>query len=192
MRELILASTSPYRRRLLERLQIPFVCAAPDADESAIVGEPPDARALRLAEEKAAAVAADYPRALILGGDQTISGGGRIFDKPGNAKKAAAQLRAMSGKSVQFFTAVVLLDAQTNKMQSRLVSHRAKARTLSDEEIARYVKKEPAFNCAGGAQIEGLGISLLSSMEGGDPAAIVGLPLIVVAEMLREQGMQIP
>ncbi|MGI9307045.1 MAG: Maf family protein [Gammaproteobacteria bacterium] len=190
--QIILASVSPHRRRLLARLRIDFKCVAPRVDETEIPGEPPAARALRLAEEKARAPAAQYPGALILGGDQTISGGGRLFDKPGNAKNAAAQLREMRGKELHFFTAAALYNAKTGALESRLVSHRAVFRNLADREIARYIKAEPSFNCAGGAQIEGLGVSLLESMEGGDPAAVVGMSLIDAAAMLRAQGVKIP
>ena len=189
--DIILASTSPHRRRLLARLQIDFRQTAPNTDESPVSGEHPAARALRLAEEKARAPAAQYPQALIIGGDQTISANGRIFDKPGNAENAIAQLRAMRGMRLHFFTAAAVFDGK--KMQSRLSSHRAVFRAgLSDEEIARYVKKEPSFNCAGGAQIEGLGVSLLDSMDGGDPAAVIGMSLIDVAAMLRAHGAAIP
>lgn len=190
MTEIILASISPHRRRLLERLQIPFVCVAPKVCESEIDGEPPDARARRLAEEKAAAVAAAHPKSIVIGGDQTLCGSGQIFDKPGNAAATAAQLRAMSEQCVQFFTAVAV--SHNGKIQSRLTSHRAKFRQLSDAEIARYIVAEPAFNCAGGAQIEGLGISLLATMEGGDPAAVVGMSLIELSDMLRTCGVMIP
>ena len=184
--KIVLASTSPHRRRLLSRLGIPFNCASPGVCESEIKGEPPDARALRLAEEKAASVKGD----IVIGGDQTLCGGGRIFDKPGNAQTAARQLREMSGKHVQFFTAVAVYS--DGKMQSRLTSHKARFRQLSTDEIRRYIQKEPSFNCAGGAQIEGLGVSLLASISGGDPAAVVGMSLIHVAEMLRAVGVKIP
>ncbi len=190
---IILASVSPHRRRLLARLQIDFACAAPDVGENEIPGEHAAARALRLAEEKSRAVAKKYPRALIIGGDQTISGGGRIFDKPGNAKNAAAQLRAMRGMSLHFFTAAAVFNSAKNKMQSRLSSHRAIFRNnLTAAEIARYIQKEPSFNCAGGAQIEGLGVSLLESIDGGDPAAVVGISLVDICEMLRNCGAKIP
>lgn len=190
--EIVLASTSPYRRQLLSRLQIPFVCTAPQVTETPLSGEPPAARTLRLAEEKARAVAGEHPQALIIGGDQTVYGGGQIFHKPGNAGNAVAQLRAMRGQDLCFVTAVAVLDSRYNRMQSRLLSHRARFRQLTDDEITRYVEKEPAFNCAGGAQVEGLGISLLDSMEGGDPTAIIGLPLITLTTMLRGAGMAIP
>ena len=190
--EIVLASTSPHRRKLLARLLDDFQIASPQTDETEVIGESPDARALRLAEEKARDRAADYPRALIIGGDQTVSGDGRIFDKPGNAENAARQLRQMSGKCVQLFTAVAVFDARKNTMQSRLISHRAQLRRLSDDEIRRYIEKENALNCAGGVQIEGLGIALLESVSGGDPSAVVGMPLAALAAMLRAGGVQIP
>ena len=192
MRLLILASTSPYRRQLLSRLQLPFTCAPPPVAEDEILGELPEARALRLAEAKARVLAGVYPQALIIGGDQTISSAGVIFDKPGNKENAIAQLRAMRGRDLHFFTAVAVLDARDDKLQSALVSHRAHFRAATDDEILRYVDKESAFNCAGGAQIEGLGVSLLARLEGGDPTAIVGLPLIATAAMLRAAGLSIP
>lgn len=189
--KIVLASTSPHRKRLLSRLHIKFDTAAPGVDESEIPGEHAAARALRLAEEKARAAAT--PRALIIGGDQTICGDGKIFDKPGNAENAAAQLRAMRGLRLHFFTAAAVFDSAAKTMHSRLSSHRAVFRNnLSDAEISRYVEKEPSFNCAGGAQIEGLGVSLLESMDGGDPAAVVGISLIDVCEMLRRCGAAIP
>lgn len=190
--DIILASVSPYRRKLLARILPKFRRISPRVDESEIVGEPPDARALRLAEEKARAPAAKYPRAILIGGDQTLCGGGRIFDKPGNAKAAEKQLRDMRGNYVQFFTAVAVWHGRAEKMRSRLVSHRARFRDLSDAEIRRYVRKEPAFSCAGGMQIERLGVSLLDFMEGGDPSAVVGMPLLELSSLLRDCGLQIP
>ena len=191
MLSIILASTSPYRRQLLARLHINFKCASPGVCEDIIIGEPPDARALRLAEEKSRALAA-HSDAIFIGGDQTICGDGQIFDKPGDAKTCAAQLRAMSGKNLHLFTAVAVFNAAQKTMQSQLIAHRAQFRNLSDAEIERYIKKETAFNCAGGAQIEGLGIALLDSIAGDDPTAIAGLPLITVAKLLRAAGADIP
>ena len=190
--EVVLASVSPHRRKLLTRLQLDFCCIAPHTDEAEVPGEPADARALRLAEEKARAPVAARPDAIFIGGDQTICGNGRIFDKPGNASTAARQLREMSGKRVQFFTAVAVFDARAQTMRSRLASHRATFRRLSDDEIRRYTTKEPAFNCAGGAQIEGLGVSLLDSISGGDSSAIIGMPLLELSFLLRDCGLQIP
>ena len=195
MRPLILASTSPYRRQLLQRLQVEFLTASPDCDETPLPAEPPDARALRLAEEKALAVAADYPAALIIGGDQTIASGERLFDKPGSRDNAIRQLLSMRGSALSFYTAVTLAvtaeDAEP-VVTSRLVTHHAHFRNVSEDEIIRYVDKENALNCAGGAQIEGLGIALLEDIQGGDPTALIGLPLITAADLLRQQGLLIP
>ena len=192
MRLVVLASTSPYRRQLLSRLLESFAAEAPVADEAEIAGEPPDARALRLGEEKALSLRGRFPDALIVGGDQTISSGGEIFDKPGTAARAELQLRRMRGRELFFHTAATVAEASTGKIESRLVAHRARLRDASDAEIARYVSREPALNCAGGAQIEGLGISLMADIRGGDPTALIGLPLIAVSQMLRRFGAQIP
>ena len=187
---LILASTSPHRKRLLQRLRVEFACAAPDCDETPIDGEPFPARALRLAEEKAKSVESEHPGALIIGGDQTIAGVGGIYDKPGNRARAVAQLKKMRGMDFIFHTAVCARFGGKN--ESVLITHRASMRLLTDEEIERYVKKEPSFNCAGGAQLEGLGVSLMESIEGGDPTALTGMPLITVARMLRARGFDAP
>ena len=192
MLPLVLASTSPYRRQLLARLQVEFTVAAPAVDETPVVGEPPDARALRLAEEKALALAADYPVALILGGDQTIAAGDCLFDKPGTAANAIAQLRRMRGRQLTFYTAVALANPGANTLDSRLITHRARFRDASEEELHRYVEKENATDCAGGAQIEGLGITLLDDVSGGDPTALIGMPLIAVAQLLRGSGVLLP
>ena len=192
MKKLVLASTSPYRKMLLERLQTPFIAAAPVADETPIVGEPADARALRLAEEKARSLAGKHGKALILGGDQTIADGDKIFDKPGTRARARAQLGAMRGRRLRFYTAVALYDAQAGACESRLVAHTAVFRKCAAAEVGRYLQKENALACAGGAQIEGLGIAFMESLEGGDPTALIGMPLMVVAELLRARGAKIP
>lgn len=192
MPALVLASTSPYRRQLLARLQVAFDVAAPEVDEAHLAGEPPDARALRLAEEKAQAAAADHPAALLLGGDQTIAAGADIFDKPHTAQNAAAQLCRMSGRPLTLYTAVALFDSAAGALASRLVTHRARCRCFSADEARRYVEKEDAANCAGGVQIEGLGIALMQDIQGGDPTALMGMPLIVVAELLRAHGVAVP
>ena len=201
--QVILASTSPYRRQLLARILPSFQTASPETDESEIPGEPPDARALRLAEEKALSVANQFPGALIIGGDQTISSDGEIFDKPGTPDRAEKQLRRMRGRPLHFHTAVAVCRAGIEsvktesepvacEMQSRLVMHRARLRAATDAEIARYVKREPALNCAGGAQIEGLGIAMMSEIRGADPTALIGVPLIPLSHLLRLAGVPIP
>lgn len=192
MSRLVLASTSPYRRELLGRLQIPFETVAPDADESALPGELPAATAERLAEVKARAVAARYPNTLIIGSDQVAHMGEKRFGKPGSRENAIAQLRAMSGKSVVFHTGLCLLNTASDRVHLRGIPTEVRFRELSDDEILRYLDKENALNCAGSARSEGLGISLLEYMRGDDPNALVGLPLIALCDMLRAEGVALP
>lgn len=189
---LVLASTSPFRRELLGRLQIPFETAAPDLDESPLPGEAPAATAERLSVEKARAVGGRYPGALIIGSDQVAYLGTQRFGKPGTRENAIAQLRSMSGKTVVFHTGLCLLNAATGRIHLRAVPTEVRFRELSDAEIFRYLDKENALNCAGSARSEGLGISLLESMRGDDPNALVGLPLIALCDMLRAEGVELP
>lgn len=192
--KLVLASTSPYRRELLGRLQIPFEAVAPGTDETALADESPVATAERLAEAKARAVAGRFPDALIIGSDQVayVAGGSQRFGKPGTAENAIAQLRTMSGKTVVFHTGLCLLNAATGRSHIRGIPTEVRFRELSDAEIRRYVDKEDALNCAGSARSEGLGIALLEYLRGDDPNALVGLPLIALAEMLRAEGVELP
>lgn len=189
--KLILASTSPYRRELLARLGLPFEVANPQTDESALANETPEALALRLSEAKARAVAASYPDALIIGSDQVATVGGQVYGKPGTHERAVEQLRALSGKTVNFFTGLCLFNAQTGKSDVRGIPTLVTFRELSDAEIDNYLRREPAYNCAGSAKSEGLGIALLQSMKGDDPNALIGLPLIALCDMLRQQGMAV-
>jgi septum formation protein len=191
-RLVVLASTSPFRRELLARLQIPFETAAPEADESALPGEGPATTALRLAEAKAHAVAQRYPDALIIGSDQVAANGNERFGKPGSRENAIAQLRLMRGKEVVFHTGLCLLNSATSRVQLSCVDTHVGFRDLSDTEIESYLDKEDALNCAGSAKSEGLGISLLSYMRGDDPNALVGLPLIALCGMLRAEGLHLP
>ena len=191
-RLVVLASTSPYRRELLARLQIPFETAAPETDESALPGEAPASTALRLAEAKARAVAGRYPDALIIGSDQVAAHGNERFGKPGRRENAIAQLHLMRGKEVVFHTGLCLLDSASNRVQLSCVDTHVGFRDLSDAEIASYLDKEDALNCAGSAKSEGLGISLLSYLRGDDPNALVGLPLIALCGMLRAEGLHLP
>ncbi|MGE5472548.1 MAG: Maf family protein [Bacteroidota bacterium] len=188
---LILASTSPYRRELLARLGLPFQVANPQTDESPIAGESPENMALRLAEAKARAVAADFPDALIIGSDQVATVDGQIYGKPGDHQRAVDQLRALSGKTVNFFTGLCLYNARTGQAEVRGVPTLVGFRQLSDSEIENYLRREPAYNCAGSAKSEGLGIALLTSMQGDDPNALVGLPLIALCDLLRKQGVAV-
>jgi len=189
--KLILASTSPYRRELLNRLGLPFEVANPQTDETALPGETPEALALRLSEAKAKAVAAAHPEALIIGSDQVATVDGQIYGKPGTHERAIEQLRTLSGKTVNFFTGLCLYNAITGRSDVRGIPTLVTFRELSDTEIENYLRREPAYNCAGSAKSEGLGIALLHSMKGDDPNALVGLPLIALCDMLRRQGVAV-
>ena len=194
-RPLILASTSQYRKELLARLRLPFETRAPQVDESPMAGEAPGALALRLAAAKARAIARHYasspPGALVIGSDQVAHCEGQIMDKPGNYERAVAQLRAMRGKTTIFDTALCLIDAQSGREQLKLVPTRVRLRDLDDAEIDAYLRAEQPYDCAGSAKSEGLGIALMESMEGEDPNALVGLPLIALTGMLRAEGVRI-
>jgi septum formation protein len=192
MPHLILASTSPYRRELLSRLQIPFETVSPDVDEAPLTGESPAETAERLAEAKARAVVARFPDGLIIGSDQVAHMGEKRFGKPGTRANAVAQLRAMSGHSVVFHTGLCLLNAATGRVHLRGIPTEVRFRELSDAEIGRYLDREDSLNCAGSARSEGLGIALLEYMRGDDPNALVGLPLIALSDMLRAEGLALP
>ena len=189
--KLILASTSPYRRELLNRLGLAFDVANPQTDETPLPGETPLSLLLRLSEAKARAVASLYPDALIIGSDQVATVDGKIYGKPGNHQNAVEQLRELSGKTVNFFTGLCLLNAQNGRADVCGIPTLVTFRQLTDSEIENYLRREPAYNCAGSAKSEGLGIALLSSMRGDDPNALVGLPLIALCDMLRRQGMAV-
>ncbi len=191
-RQLVLASTSPYRRELLTRLQVPFEVAAPDTDESALAGESPVATALRLAEAKARAVGQRFPDALIIGSDQVAAHGEQRFGKPGSRENAVAQLRRMRGREVVFHTGLCLLDSASGRSQARCIDTHVGFRDYDDGEIESYLDKEDALNCAGSAKSEGLGISLLAYLRGDDPNALIGLPLIALCDMLRAEGFPLP
>lgn len=188
---LILASTSPFRRELLSRLGLPFTTANPDVDESALPGEAPEATALRLAEAKARAVAARFPSALIIGSDQVACLDGKIFGKPGTHAKAVRQLQTLRGRQVNFFTGLCLFNSGSGRVQLRGVPTLVGFRQLDDAAIERYLHREQPYNCAGSAKSEGLGIALIDRMEGEDPNALIGLPLIALCDMLINEGVNI-
>ncbi|MBK8524914.1 MAG: septum formation inhibitor Maf [Betaproteobacteria bacterium] len=188
---LVLASTSPFRRELLGRLGISFVTAAPDTDETPLPGEAPETTALRLSEEKAKAVAKDFPQSLIIGSDQVAVLDGKIYGKPGTHERAVEQLRAMRGRSVNFFTGLCLYNAATNTARTVGIPTLVTFRDLSDEEIENYLRREQPYNCAGAAKSEGLGIAIIARMQGDDPNALVGLPLIALCTLLREEGVAV-
>ena len=188
---LVLASTSPYRSELLKRLQIPFITAPPDVDETPLLDETARATSIRLSQEKAAAVAAQYPDALIIGSDQVALLDGIQIGKPLIHENAVRQLRSMSGKTTCFYTALTLLNTKSGRMQTEVAENHVTLRDLDDAEIEAYLQKEQPYNCAGSAKSEGLGIALMSSMSGNDPNALIGLPLILLTTMLRREGMRL-
>ncbi len=191
-RPLVLGSTSPYRRELLQRLRLPFSVLAPDIDETPRPGEAPRDLAMRLARSKAHAVAAQQPGAVVIGSDQVADLAGQPLGKPGTHERAAAQLRQMSGHSVVFQTAVAVVCLATGFEQVDLAAVTVRFRALSDAEIERYLRAEQPYDCAGSAKSEGLGISLLDAIDSDDPTALVGLPLIRTCRMLRAAGLVLP
>jgi septum formation protein len=189
--KIVLASTSPFRRELLARLGLPFEIADPAVDETSRPGETPEATALRLSEEKARAVASRFPDALIIGSDQVACLDGQIFGKPGNHEKAVRQLQTMRGRSVNFFTGLCLFNTRTGVAHVRGVPTLVSFRDLSDAEIENYLRKEQPYNCAGSAKSEGLGIAVIARMEGEDPNALIGLPLIALCDLFKIENINI-
>jgi septum formation protein len=190
-RQLILGSSSAYRRELLMRLRLPFEVQAPEVDESPRFGEAPAALAKRLALSKAHEVASRFPQAIVIGSDQVADLHGQALGKPGNHTRATAQLRQMRGQSVVFQTAVSVVCLASQFEASSLAAVRVQFRELSDEEIERYLCAEQPYDCAGSAKSEGLGIALLSAIESDDPTALVGLPLIRTCTLLRSAGVEL-
>lgn len=188
-RDLILASSSPYRRALLARLGLSFTCASPDVDETPRAGECGAPLALRLALAKAEALRRRHPAALIIGSDQTATLDGRTLGKPGTREAALAQLAAVAGREVVFDTAVCVLDARDGTHASRLVPTRVSFRALDAAAIAAYVAREPAFDCAGAFKAEALGITLCDRIDSSDPTALIGLPLIALTGLLCAAGI---
>jgi septum formation protein len=188
---LVLASSSPYRRSLLERLRLPFSTASPDIDETALAGERPQATALRLAETKARAIAAGYPDAHIIGSDQVAVLDGKPVGKPQAYDAALAQLLAVRGRSVVFHTAVCLLDARSGRSHVEEVPTTVHFRPYTVAQAARYLDIEKPYDCAGSAKIESLGIALVERVDSTDPTALIGLPLIVLVSMLKSVGVEI-
>ncbi|WP_077036788.1 Maf family nucleotide pyrophosphatase [Pelomonas sp. KK5] len=186
---LVLGSTSRYRRELLERLRLSFTVASPEVDETPQPGETPAALAVRLALAKAQAVAARFPDAVVIGSDQVADLDGTPIGKPGTHERAVDQLRAMSGRTVVFQTAVAVVRASTGFVQQQLAPVRVRFRRLDDAEIESYLHAEQPYDCAGSAKSETLGIALLEAIESDDPTALVGLPLIRTSAMLRAAGI---
>jgi septum formation protein len=190
-RAVVLGSTSRYRRELMERLRVPFTVAAPHVDETPLPGEAPKTLALRLALAKAQAVAALHPEAVVIGSDQVADLAGQPLGKPGEHDRAVAQLRQMRGQTVIFQTALAVVCLATGFEQVDLAEVRVVFRDLSDDEIEAYLKAEEPYDCAGSAKSEGLGIALLESIDNDDPTALIGLPLIRTARLLRQAGVKL-
>lgn len=186
---LILASTSRYRRELLERLRLPFDVVSPEVDESPLPDEVPSALALRLARAKADAVAARHPGAVVIGSDQVADLDGHAIGKPLTHDRAQQQLRRMSGRAVTFQTAVAVVRRDAGYARALLAPVQVQFRELDDAQIERYLRAEQPYDCAGSARSEALGIALLSSIDSDDPSALVGLPLIRTCTLLREAGL---
>jgi septum formation protein len=192
MLPLILGSTSPFRRALLERLEIPFMVESPQTNEARLPDESADALVLRLAEAKARDVAKRHSAAIIIGSDQVAGIGDALVGKPGNRENAIAQLTAASGKAVVFHTGLCLLNSASGRLQSAVEQFTVHFRELDTDQIARYVEREKPFDCAGSFKSEGYGITLFSALEGRDPNCLIGLPLIRLIEMLGAEGIALP
>lgn len=190
-RQLLLASTSRYRKALLERLGLPFASVDPGVDEQALPAEAPAATAARLAALKAHAAAARHPAAIIIGADQVASCDGVVLDKPGTHAVAARQLAMLSGRTAHFDTAVAVLDARSGEMRATLVPCTVRFRRFGAAQIEAYLRREQPFDCAGSAKAEGLGIALIAGIDAEDPTALIGLPLIALTELLGQAGMPV-
>jgi septum formation protein len=191
-RPLILASTSRYRASLLQRFGLPFDRHDPAVDEAERIGESPRARAFRLSEAKAEALASQFPGSIVIGGDQVPAASTTILHKPGNAANCREQLKLLSGSTAEFYTACTIRCLETGVRLSHVDTTAVKLRPLSDEEIDRYIEREKPFDCAGGFKAEALGITLFERIDSEDPTAIVGMPLIWLAGALRAVGFAIP
>ncbi|WP_126454896.1 Maf family protein [Sulfuriflexus mobilis] len=188
---LVLGSTSPFRREILQKLGLPFETAAPDVDESARANEPPEQLVARLAEAKARAVAKQFPHALIIGSDQVAVNAGEILGKPHTHARAIEQLQNASGKTVRFLTGLCLYNSATDKAQSEVVPFDVVFRELTGEQIENYLQREQPYNCAGSFKSEALGIALFERLEGEDPNTLIGLPLIRLVRMLENEGVRV-
>jgi septum formation protein len=192
MSPLVLASTSRFRRQLLARLGLEFRAVAPHTDESQRPGESPERLCLRLAEEKGRSVASAYPNALIIGSDQVAVLSGQVMGKPISHAAAVDQLRQASGRTMTFWTGLCLLNSGADRIQREVIPYRVLFRSLTSEQIERYLERDQPYQCAGAIRSEALGIALIERMEGADPTALVGLPLIALVTMLQREGVSIP
>jgi septum formation protein len=189
--KLILASSSPYRRELLERLKLPFEIMAPDVDETPRPGEMPEKLVERLAVEKARKIAGQKPGTLVIGSDQAAVYNGHIVGKPHSHDMAVEQLQSASGRTVTLYTGLALVNADTQRVQCEVIPYRVTFRALTDAQIESYLRKEQPYSCAGSVKSEGLGIALLEKFEGDDPNTLIGLPLIRLVRMLENEGLKI-
>ncbi len=191
MQRIVLASGSPYRKRLLQRLGLDFACISPDIDETPASGEPPETLVLRLSEAKARAVALRAPDALVIASDQVGATDGRLLGKPGTVERAQQQLRGISGREVRFLTGLCVLDAPSGRALTGVETCTVHLRELSDTAIRDYVRREQPLDCAGSFKVEGLGIALFRSLELDDPTVLEGLPLIRLVEFLEHFGLHV-
>lgn len=189
--QLVLASTSPFRKQLLDKLHLQFVTDKPNVDETALAGETAIELVERLAIAKAQALVPAYKNALLIGSDQVCVNNGEILGKPGNFDNAFAQLKAASGKKITFYTGLALVNSKTGNVQSLVEPFSVQFRELSDAMIENYLNKEQPFNCAGSFKSEGYGIALFKSLEGKDPNSLIGLPLISLIKMLEAEGVAV-
>jgi len=189
--KLVLASTSPFRKQLLEKLHLEFSTANPQVNEDELPGETAVQLVERLAIAKAQAVVSDFPNALIIGSDQVCLNNGRILGKPGDFDNAFQQLKAASGQHVTFYTGLAVVNSETGQMHSLVEPYDVYFRELTDQMIINYLNKEQPYNCAGSFKSEGYGISLFSRFEGKDPNSLIGLPLISLIELLDKEGMSV-
>ncbi len=189
--DLILASTSPYRKALLDRLQVAYSCDSPKINEAPLDAESVEEMVMRLARAKAEAVSARHPHALIIGSDQSAELDGKPLSKPGNFENAVAQLKQASGQRIVFQTGLCVLNSESGNVQTACVPYTVVFRTLTDEMIEQYLKKEEPYNCAGSFKSEGLGITLFEKFEGDDPNALIGLPLIKLTEFLENEDFSV-
>ncbi len=189
--QIVLASTSPYRTALLEKLHLDFICAAPNIDETPLQNETIENMVIRLAQAKAAAVAKHHPNTLVIGADQSAVLNGKKLTKPGNFETAVKQLTAASGQKVVFQTGLCLFNSTTGNSQEICVPYSVEFKILKPAIIEKYLKKEKPYNCAGSFKSEALGITLFKRFEGEDPNALIGLPLIKLVQFLDNEGVSI-
>ena len=191
MARLVLGSSSPFRKALLEKLDLSFDCDSPDIDETPLKGEHPKDMVVRLAKEKAQAIAERHPQSIIIASDQCATLDGVIIGKPGDHENAIKQLQSFSGRTLTFYTSLCVFNAGTNQYEETVEPFYVYFRELTDSQIENYLKKEEPYNCAGSFKSEGLGISLFERLEGNDPNTLIGLPLIQLIKMLEKFGIEV-